>query len=75
LKLHEATQNKSFYFGKFLYKLLEINPHLYTSAHMHLLPVLCLSKSEFMSVRYKEFTNSFFHIIFHRTLSNNDGKF
>ncbi len=38
VKLHAATQNRSFYFGKFPYKLLEINPHLYTSADMHLLP-------------------------------------
>jgi hypothetical protein len=51
VKLHEATHNRSFYFGKFPYKLLETNPHLYTTAHMHLLSHPCLSKSEYMGVR------------------------
>jgi hypothetical protein len=75
LKLDEATQNRSFYFGKFPYKLLETNPHLYTSAQVHLLPHHCLSKSDSTGMRFKELTNSFFHVIFHRTLSNNDDKF
>jgi hypothetical protein len=74
VKLHEATQNRSFYFGKFPHKLFETNPHLYTSAHMHLLPHPCLSKSDSMVMRFKELTNSFFHVIFHPTLSNNDAK-
>jgi hypothetical protein len=76
VKLHETTQNRTSYFGKFPYNLLETNPRLYTSAHMHSLrPNPCLSKSETMSMRFKELTHSFCHVIFHPTLSNNDGKF
>jgi hypothetical protein len=35
----------------------------------------CLSKSDSMNVKFKEFTHSLYHDILHPTLSNNDGKF